>query len=282
MLNTSTANIMAAATAKEPGVWDFSVPNRSPAFVIVSIVLIIITTTFFAFRQGWRWAHHQRGWDDVMAACAYLLLVIMTILGGISCHYGFGKHMADIKPTLEEALFYFYLYQICYKMLGGFTKLTFCFLYLRIFNQKWFHWLVIIVGGIVVVGSFAFTLGTILQCIPVRRAWDRAVPGSCYNTMAFWYSQAAFNTFFDMVVCRPRFEKPSNLLANVDVDLCHAHSTYPRVEDGAWSDHGFDLHFCLGRLHNFSFDRAHGNAPWKCGEHRPDLGFNDCIYLDPD
>lgn len=135
-----------------------------------------------------------------MAACAYLLLVIMTIFGGISCHYGFGKHMTIIKPTLEEALFYFYLYQICYKMLGGFTKLTFCFLYLRIFNQKWFHWLVIAIGSIVVVGSFAFTLGTILQCIPVRRAWDRTIPGSCYDTMAFWYSQAAFNTFFDLVI----------------------------------------------------------------------------------
>lgn len=95
---------------------------------------------------------------------------------------------------------YFYLYQICYKLLGGFTKLTFCFLYLRIFNQRWFHKLVITVATIVALGSLAFTLGTVFQCTPVHRAWDRTVPGHCTSNMAFWFSHAAFNSFFDIVV----------------------------------------------------------------------------------
>ncbi|TKA58219.1 hypothetical protein B0A55_12205, partial [Friedmanniomyces simplex] len=184
----------------EPGVWSNSVPNRSPTLVIVSIVFLIITTAIFTFRQGWRWAHRQRGADDLMAACAYAVLLIQTVFGGIAVHYGFGKHKDVIQPTLSRALLYFYLYQICYKLLGGFTKLTFCALYLRIFSQRSFNKLVIAVSVTVATGSMAFALGTIFQCAPVHRAWDRKVPGHCENNEAFWYSHAAFNIFFDLVV----------------------------------------------------------------------------------
>ncbi|KAK0908850.1 hypothetical protein LTS16_022290 [Friedmanniomyces endolithicus] len=186
--------------AGEPGVWSTSVPNRSPTLVIVSIVFLVITTAFWTFRQGWRWAHRQRGADDLMAACAYVLLLIQTVFGGVAVHYGFGKHREAIQPTLSKALLYFYLYQICYKPLGGFTKLTFCALYLRIFSQKGFATLVIIVSAIVAAGSLAFTLGTVFQCTPVHRAWDHRVPDHCLNNEAFWYSHAAFNIFFDIVV----------------------------------------------------------------------------------
>ncbi|KAK4546547.1 hypothetical protein LTR36_001764 [Oleoguttula mirabilis] len=186
--------------AGEPSVFTHSVPNRSTAFISISIVFLIVTTGFFAFRQGWRWAHRQRGLDDAMAACAYIILVIQTVFGGVAAHYGFGKHIAVIKPTYTDAMFYFYLYQICYKLLGGFTKLTFCFLYLRIFNQKGFHRLVIAVAAIVAAGSVAFALVTVFQCLPVHHTWNRKTPGTCINNTAFWYSHAAFNTFWDIVI----------------------------------------------------------------------------------
>ena len=183
-----------------PGVFSHDVPNKSEAFVIISIIFIVITTFFFAFRQGWRWAHRQRGWDDAMAAAAYTILVVQTVLGGMAAHNGFGKHRKDILPTYSKALQYFYLYQICYKLLGGFTKLTFCFLYLRIFNQKGFKRVVMGVAAIVAAGSLAFAIVTVFQCTPVPRAWDRKVPGHCINNARFWYSHAAFNTFWDIVV----------------------------------------------------------------------------------
>ncbi|KAI7277520.1 hypothetical protein KC343_g6179 [Hortaea werneckii] len=125
----------------------------------------------------------------------------MTILGGMATHYGFGKHREDIVSTFPEAMKYFYLYQICYKLIGAFTKLTFCFLYLRIFNnQETFHRITYAVMAIVAIGSLAFTIGTVFQCLPVHRAWDRRVKGTCISNVAFWYSHAAFNTFFDIVV----------------------------------------------------------------------------------
>ncbi|KAI7359135.1 hypothetical protein KC354_g9464 [Hortaea werneckii] len=190
-----------ASIQREVDVFASSIPNRAPAFVIISILFLILTTAFFAFRQGWRWAHRQHGTDDVMAACAYATLLIMTVFGGIATHYGFGKHREDIVSTFPEAMKYFYLYQICYKLIGAFTKLTFCFLYLRIFNnQKTFHRITYAVMAIVAIGSLAFTIGTIFQCLPVHRAWGRRVRGTCISNVAFWYSHAAFNTFFDIVV----------------------------------------------------------------------------------
>jgi len=194
------ADATANTTASEPGVWTHNVPNRSPTLIIVSAIFIVITTLFFAFRQGWRWAHKQRGWDDLMAAFAYAILVIQTIFGGVAAHYGFGKHIQLIRHTVPKALMYFYLYQICYKLLGGFTKLTFCFLYLRIFNQKAFRQRVAVIAAIVAVGSLVFALGTVFQCAPVRHTWDRTVPGHCMDNEIFWYTHAAFNTFFDIVV----------------------------------------------------------------------------------
>ncbi|KAI7154698.1 hypothetical protein KC349_g7501 [Hortaea werneckii] len=186
---------------REVDVFTSAIPNRAPALIVSSIVFLIMTTAFFAFRQGWRWAHRQRGMDDVMAACAYTTLLIMTVFGGIATHYGLGKHREDIVPTFPKAMKYFYLYQICYKLIGAFTKLTFCFLYLRIFNnQKTFHRVTYIVMAIVAIGSFAFTIGTVFQCLPVHRAWDQRVKGTCISNVAFWYSHAAFNTFFDIVV----------------------------------------------------------------------------------
>ncbi|KAI7226640.1 hypothetical protein KC330_g8742 [Hortaea werneckii] len=186
---------------REVHVFTSAIPNRAPALIVISIVFLIMTTAFFASRQGWRWAHRQRGMDDVMAACAYTTLLIMTVFGGIATHYGFGKHRKGIVPTFPKAMKYFYLYQICYKLIGAFIKLTFCFLYLRIFkNQKKFHHVNYIVMAIVVIGSFAFTIGTVFQCLPVHRAWDKSVKGTCISNVAFWYSHATFNTFFDIVV----------------------------------------------------------------------------------
>ncbi|KAI7278153.1 hypothetical protein KC345_g6110 [Hortaea werneckii] len=190
-----------ASLKNDVDVFSSAIPNRAPALIIISIVFLILTTAFFAFRQGWRWAHRQHGMDDVMAACAYTTLLAMTVFGGMLTHYGFGEHREDIVSTFPEAMKYFYLYQLCYKLIGAFTKLTFCFLYLRIFNnQRKFHRITYAVMAIVAIGSLAFTIGTVFQCLPVHRAWDRRVKGTCISNVAFWYSHAAFNTFFDIVV----------------------------------------------------------------------------------
>jgi hypothetical protein len=188
---------------QDSSLWTTAVPNQSPALIIISCLFLFATTLFFTARLLWRLLHHQRGWDDLFATAAFVTLIIQTAFGGMAAHYGFGKHRLNIQQTFKQAMFYFYLYQICYKLLGGFTKLTFCALYWRIFDRKNFRWMVGATATITAMGTLAFTIGTVFQCTPVKRAWDRQVAGTCTSNKEFWYSHAAFNTFMDIIVRMP-------------------------------------------------------------------------------
>lgn len=64
--------VMSTQPASHLGIWDNSVPNQSPKLVIVSIVFFVISSLVMMVRFAWRWAHNQRGWDDVMALLAYV------------------------------------------------------------------------------------------------------------------------------------------------------------------------------------------------------------------
>lgn len=186
-----------------PDLWAANIANQSPTLIAVSVLFHSISTIFFAARITWRIKHRQKGWDDFMATVAWITLFVQTTFGAMAAHYGFGKHRIDIVTTFSRAMFYFYLYQICYMVLGVFTKLTFCFLYLRLFHtHQRFRKVVWWTTGLIVVGGSAFTLATVWQCTPIKRAWSMMVNGTCTDKMAFWYSHAAFNTLLDIVVSK--------------------------------------------------------------------------------
>lgn len=75
----------------------------------------------------------------------------------------------------------------------GFTKLSILTLYYRVFANKRFRQVVIVLMVYVSLYTVATTVATILQCIPIKRAWDRTVPGTCVQPTAQWYSYAALN-----------------------------------------------------------------------------------------
>ncbi|KAI9045068.1 uncharacterized protein KD926_010391 [Aspergillus affinis] len=119
------------------------------------------------------------------------------------CKWAFGKHEGDVsQELLTRALKLYFIAQILYKINIGLTKISILLLYLRLFIQRWFFitcwaWIVIIT---------AFTLGTVIssifQCSPVQYAFDKSLPGSgsCINLTAFWYANAGFNIFSDLVL----------------------------------------------------------------------------------
>lgn len=134
----------------------------------------------------------------------------------VAVENGFGKHGKDLLPEKRHRALmvslkmlslgsvshlqqqYFYLLQICYKFLGGFSKLAFLFLYLRIFETRRFQTITKATIAIVIVGSVAFGIATVVQCIPIPRAWNKNVPGTCMNYRAFWYTHSVWNAAFDV------------------------------------------------------------------------------------
>ena len=54
--------------------------------------------------------------------------------------------------------------------------------------------------GYVILYASASIIATIVQCTPLERIWHHAVPGTCINLTAFWYTNAAANIIGDFVI----------------------------------------------------------------------------------
>jgi hypothetical protein len=138
-----------------------------------------------------------------MCTCAWITLVIQTVFASLAASYGFGKHRNEL-PTeaFPIAMFYFYLLQICYMVLGTFTKLTFCFLYLRLFGtHEPFRTVLKATTTITIAGGIIFTFANIWRCVPVQLTWDdRTRGGHCAAYTPFWFSHATFSTVLDLTV----------------------------------------------------------------------------------
>lgn len=54
--------------------------------------------------------------------------------------------------------------------------------------------------AIVISYGLSATVATILQCIPIWRAWDKSIPGTCFDLTAFWYANAAYTVATDLIL----------------------------------------------------------------------------------
>jgi len=90
--------------------------------------------------------------------------------------------------------------QYFYKLSINLTKASIILLYLRLFVQKPFRIACWILLGFVSVYGLATELGSILQCDPIQRSWNKAIPGKCINTTIFWYANAAFSILGDVII----------------------------------------------------------------------------------
>jgi hypothetical protein len=52
----------------------------------------------------------------------------------------------------------------------------------------------------VVASVTTFTLATVSQCTPVRRAWQLDIPGKCINYNAVGWANAGLNIFQDILI----------------------------------------------------------------------------------
>ncbi|PIA94803.1 hypothetical protein CB0940_08225 [Cercospora beticola] len=193
------------------------VEDRGPVFLAISITLFLVATAFYVARVAWRAQNRleqRQVWrEDLMLSIAWTAILIQTILGGMAVHHGFGKHKTDIPSpsSVSVSLEYIYLYWICFILLGTFTKLSFCCLYLRVFTgHRKIKSIVKLVLLFTITSGIAFTLGTVWQCVPIQATWknwdvhQEPVAGGnvpeCIDKTAFFYSHASFNTGLDLLI----------------------------------------------------------------------------------
>jgi hypothetical protein len=82
------------------------------------------------------------------------------------------------------------------------VRLSFCFLYLRVFRglSGRRRMGIKICMALIFAYYLAATVVTVLTCVPIKRNWNKKVPGKCINNLIFIYFNAATNIFIDFVV----------------------------------------------------------------------------------
>ncbi|KAI9735683.1 MAG: hypothetical protein M1834_001699 [Cirrosporium novae-zelandiae] len=207
------------------------VPNKGPTFIVASVSMLSISAVLVISRLTWAYMRTRKfNLSELMVGSSLVFCIVMTIVGCEATNWGFGRHAKDIRrsggnPQVamivrtrppsnytiltniplannEPQTQYFYLFQIFYKVVICFNKLSFLFLYLRLFPTRWFRITCLLTLFLILSGSFSFTIATIFQCTPVHKWWNKKhVPGHCINNASFRWSWAAFNTISDLWVC---------------------------------------------------------------------------------
>jgi hypothetical protein len=132
------------------------------------------------------------------------LTISLTILACEQTQYGLGHHEYDVPLSVfsvSQKLGYFN--QLLYNLVLCTTKLSICFLYLRIFHvEKRIRWLIHGCIWFLIIYSFAFEIICIFQCHPIRAFWDfsASLKGKCINTIPVFYAAGACNIVSDLLL----------------------------------------------------------------------------------
>ncbi|KAL8935755.1 MAG: hypothetical protein Q9216_005278, partial [Gyalolechia sp. 2 TL-2023] len=141
-----------------------------------------------------------RGLGLVIVTIAFSLASLTAVILRFVCRHGrYGKDDWTIAFSVA-----FYISQTFYKLSINPTKLSFLFLYLRIFpptrENRHFRIATCAVGTYILLYAVASVVATIFQCTPVGRYFDRSsVEGTCIDVEIFWYANAINNIVGDVL-----------------------------------------------------------------------------------
>ncbi|KAL8729542.1 MAG: hypothetical protein Q9181_004965 [Wetmoreana brouardii] len=157
---------------------DSRVPNNGPKVETVSLVLVTLSIL-------------------AVGARLYRRLAVEK--------FGFGKHEVDLPPSIahsHKADLLFWVAQLFYKSCILCTKESICFLYLRLFNVGHHRFRIAVIASMTFIALYYIIaiLLTIFECNPVRKSWEKQLPGSCIDLQTFFFANAAFNVITDILV----------------------------------------------------------------------------------
>ncbi|KAF2149812.1 hypothetical protein K461DRAFT_281029 [Myriangium duriaei CBS 260.36] len=177
--------------------------GRGAGLFITSIVMTTLAAVFVGARLTYRLYTRRAGWDDWTIVMSSAISIVLTITMCEAIVNGYGQHKADLtKQQLRLAMEWYYYAQIVYKLIIGLTKISILASYLRIFTtSRLFRaacWSTIATVLMWTIGS---TVATILQCIPIQAAWNKAVKGAkCTNSDVFWLAYGGINIATDLMI----------------------------------------------------------------------------------
>lgn len=133
----------------------------------------------------------------------WLLATISFFAGTISL--GLGRHVEYVPPNNIATLVKMALViDILYIWSLVWSKISVLLLYYRVFRFGYFKTAVYALGAFVVVLAIVSTVLTCILCVPLRKAWDKDVPGYCLSEENLRIFNSASAIFTDIVIlCLP-------------------------------------------------------------------------------
>ncbi|KAL8962567.1 MAG: hypothetical protein Q9193_001049, partial [Seirophora villosa] len=179
--------------------------NRQAGIIATVLVSTILATFTVALRMVTRIRLVRIvGWDDYTIMCATLGHIVGLVMVFIQIHYGFGLHRRDLT-TRQYTQFQKYSYAEWIQTFQTlmFTKLSICFLLLRIPVQNYLKRPIQGSVAVLVVTNIVLTLLWILQCNPAAGAWNKEIPAKCFTDaqlLRIIISQAIISIISDVVL----------------------------------------------------------------------------------
>ncbi|KAI0399231.1 hypothetical protein F4802DRAFT_55684 [Xylaria palmicola] len=169
---------------------------------------IIVAFTALAFivlcvRVAGRLSSHQFGLDDTLVCIAMVLSMLETAASYMFIRTNFiGIRLQDIPPhDPVPGLVWNYAIEILYNPILALVKTSILLLLLRLFGQKpgvkrFIIWVNTANMGMMIAVFF----GTVLQCIPISKAWNTSLEGTCIDRRILFTISSVFNIVTDILI----------------------------------------------------------------------------------
>ncbi|KAK2001168.1 CFEM domain-containing protein [Colletotrichum falcatum] len=142
------------------------------------------------------------GWDDLTILIAYANLAAFFPLSSSTEKSGAGRDIWTLTPDeITHRLLTIFICSLLYICGLAFIKASILFLYLRIFPDQTFRWILWGTQIFNLLVGVSFMIGTVTGCLPLNFFWDGwtgEMDGKCFDLNAFALCNGAFNLALDV------------------------------------------------------------------------------------
>ncbi|KAH8723798.1 hypothetical protein GQ44DRAFT_655921 [Phaeosphaeriaceae sp. PMI808] len=173
--------------------------NNAHAFAGATIALHLVAVVVFGGRMWSRsYPVLRMSMDDYVCILAYILVLISSILLLMTVPYTFGHDPNTFSLSDGQyALRYIVIAQPLWAWSMATIKISFALMLLRIEQAvQWRRFLWVMIVVLILMGVYN-TLTTLVQCLPIYKAWDLVgtVPGLCWSKKAQSTNAIAVSVF---------------------------------------------------------------------------------------
>ncbi|KAK8113322.1 hypothetical protein PG984_013848 [Apiospora sp. TS-2023a] len=170
--------------------------------IIVESIVIALTTAVLGFRILARMQALGLGADDYLVIAGYVIMI--AYVGIIMSCYDFlptTKEYTLLQHNLPKILKDLFAASPIYISCITCLKASVLLFYRRIFNSTgWVRLATWAMLAMVASWGVSFIAAMLLVCIPIRKNWDQALPGACYNAVEMYKALCITNILTDLII----------------------------------------------------------------------------------